>query len=163
VRALLSAEMIVLGPGSLYTSLIPNLLIREIHDAFRASRAFKVYVCNVATQPGETDGYTVQDHLTAIHEHVGPDLVDVVVTNRWHPADLPRRLEWVESGAGDLGAVRVYPADLADPERPWRHGSARLADVLVSLLEERTGPLESPRAESPSPTGDGNGNEPQQE
>ena len=72
LRAIREADLIVLGPGSLYTSIIPNLLIKEITGAIAASRAMKVYVCNVMTQPGETDGYTASNHIKALIEHSHP-------------------------------------------------------------------------------------------
>ena len=75
------ADLVVLGPGSLYTSVIPNLLIPEVRDALKETRAWVVYVCNVMTQPGETDGYTAADHLDALHRHGLAGLVDVVLVN----------------------------------------------------------------------------------
>jgi uncharacterized cofD-like protein len=67
--------MIVLGPGSLYTSIIPNLLVDGIPEAIRASNALKIYVCNVMTQEGETEGYTVSDHIAALFAHSAPGLL----------------------------------------------------------------------------------------
>ena len=69
IQALLNADLIIAGPGSLYTSILPNLLVKEIVAAIRASQAKKIYICNVATQPGETDHYTLADHVQAIDEH----------------------------------------------------------------------------------------------
>ncbi|MBE9508391.1 MAG: YvcK family protein, partial [Chloroflexi bacterium] len=81
VRALLDADVIVAGPGSLYTSVLPNLLVPDVARAVAASRALKVYVCNVATQRGETDGYSVGDHVAALEAHVGAGLFPVVLAN----------------------------------------------------------------------------------
>lgn len=81
VEALEEAEVIVLAPGSLYTSIIPNLLVDGIVDAIRRSRALKVYVCNVMTQDGETEGYTVSDHIRALFKHSCPGLFDLCLTN----------------------------------------------------------------------------------
>lgn len=81
LSAILEADMIVLGPGSLYTSIIPNLLVSGIVSAIQSSNALKVYVCNVMTQEGETEGYTVSDHIEAIFEHSVPGLFDLCLTN----------------------------------------------------------------------------------
>ena len=84
--------MIVIGPGSPYTSVLPNLLVRDIRDAIRVSRAVKVYVANVATQHGETDGFSVADHVRAIERHVGRGLIDYVLANSNVAERLPE--EW---------------------------------------------------------------------
>jgi len=81
VQALLEADLIVVGPGSLYTSILPNLLVRDIAAAIRASDALVVYVCNLATQVGETEHYDAAAHVQAIYNHVGPDLFDYVLVN----------------------------------------------------------------------------------
>nr|HID13675.1 YvcK family protein [Anaerolineae bacterium] len=81
VRALLEADLIVAGPGSLYTSVLPNLLVPDVARAVAASRALKVYVCNVATQRGETEGYSVGDHAAALEAHVGKGLFPMVLAN----------------------------------------------------------------------------------
>jgi uncharacterized cofD-like protein len=145
LHAILNADMIVIGPGSLYTSVIPNLLVPEITAAIRASRAFKVYVCNVATQPGETDGYDCVEHLAALDSHVGRGLVDVMVVNDRIRDGLPEGSSPVSDGRqGAAATVPVYATDLIDENRAWRHDSAKLARTLIDLLEERTGPLETP-------------------
>lgn len=84
--AIQDADIIIMGPGSLYTSVIPNLLIKDISKAISKSKAKKIYVCNVMTQPGETDGYTVSDHIYAILEHAQvPNLIDAVLVNDKFP------------------------------------------------------------------------------
>src|SRR2546422_3793616 len=80
-QAILSAELIIVGPGSLYTSILPNLLVEGMVEAIKASPALKLYICNLAAQPGETDGYAVQDYLRVIQDHVGADLFDFVLVN----------------------------------------------------------------------------------
>jgi uncharacterized cofD-like protein len=142
IQALLGADMIVIGPGSLFTSILPNLLVRDIAQALRASRAFRVFVCNIGSQPGETDGFTCQDHIDALEQHVGQGLVDLVVINDSVPLDLPDHVEAVTpSGEAHL-SLPMYAADVADLDHPGRHDHTKLADVLIALLEERTGPLE---------------------
>ena len=84
--ALANADLILIGPGSLYTSVLPNLLLKPIAEALRNARALRVYVCNVMTQPNETDDYAAQDHLRAIIEHAGL-VVDVMVINGRRPSE----------------------------------------------------------------------------
>ena len=81
VEAIREAEMVVLAPGSLYTSIIPNLLVDGIVEAIRESRALKIYVCNVMTQEGETEGYTASDHIRALFNHSCPGLFDLCLVN----------------------------------------------------------------------------------
>ena len=153
IRAVLGADMIVIGPGSLYTSILPNLLVPDLAGAIRASRAFKVYVCNVASQPGETDGYDSGQHLAALESHVGGNLVDGILVNNRIPLHLPEGVHPVPLADGANQTVTSFPADVVDPERPWRHDSEKLAHVLLRLLEERTGPLDMTpidRAQSPT-------------
>lgn len=89
IEAIQSAELIILGPGSLYTSVLPNLLISEIAQSLSQSKAPKLYVANIMTQPGETDGYTVGDHLQAILDHCPyPNVVNGVIVNNWLPEPL---------------------------------------------------------------------------
>ena len=141
IQAILAADMIVVGPGSLYTSVLPNLLVPEIMDAVRASRAFKAYVCNVATQPGETDGYTVRDHLRALEAHVGGGFFEVVLANDRCDSRLPEGVEWVPIDPDLAAEYPIHAADFSDDIRPARHDARKLASILMELLEERTGPL----------------------
>ncbi len=137
VQAILKADLIVLGPGSLYTSLIPNLLVSDVLEALQASSALKVYVCNTATQPGETDGYSVLDHVRAIERHSAPGLFDVVLANNHNTGTLLPHLQWVRvPSATQHGRTHLHLADLTDAERPWRHDSAKLARALMALLAE---------------------------
>lgn len=141
IQALLAADVIVIGPGSLFTSILPNLLVPDIADAIRSSRALKLYVCNVATQHGETEGYTCFDHIKAIEDHAGSDLFDVVLANNRYDAVLPEGIEWVKFDPDLEIYYAVYSTELVDSYNPWRHDSEALARVVVDLLEERTGPL----------------------
>jgi uncharacterized cofD-like protein len=141
IKALLSADLILIGPGSLYTSILPNLLVPDIASAVRASRALKVYICNVATQPGETQGYSCGDHVQVIEEHVGANFFDIVVSNQRCDQNLPEDLDWVLAEPDLEDDYSVYRADLVDEDQPWRHDSAKLAQVIIDLFQERTGPL----------------------
>jgi uncharacterized cofD-like protein len=140
IQAILAADMVVIGPGSLYTSLLPNLLVPDLLSALRSSRALKMYVVNIATQPGETSAYGVSDHIAALEEHTGGDLFDVIVCNNRYEGKLPAGVEWVDI---DERAEKypIYGTDLLDVERPWRHDPDKLARALMDILYERTGPL----------------------
>src|SRR5262245_32636696 len=95
IKALLNADMIVVGPGSLYTSLLPNLLVKDLLGAIHASPAAKVYVCNIATQSGETDTYTCYDHVRSLEEHVGDRIFDIVLCNDNYEGQLSEDSHWV--------------------------------------------------------------------
>ena len=142
LKAILNAEMIVVGPGSLYTSILPNLLVQDLLGAIRASRALKVYVCNIATQAGETDVYTCYDHVRALEEHVGDSLFDVVLCNDNYEGQLDEGSQFVRADEKTLADSRTYTAHLSNEEYPWRHDSEKLAATLIQLLEEYTGPLD---------------------
>ena len=85
VHAIAEADMIVFAPGSLYTSIIPNLLVDGIQQAIRSSKALKIYACNIMTETGETDGYTVSDHIRAFFRHTYPGLFHVCLVNSEPP------------------------------------------------------------------------------
>lgn len=138
IQAILSAEMILIGPGSLYTSILPNLLVPEITAAIRAARGVKIYVCNVATQPGETQGYSVGDHLQAIEDHLGKDLFDIILCNQRMDAPLPTGTEWVWAEEALHARYHLYFADVVDEEYPWRHDSDKLAQKIIEILQEQT-------------------------
>ncbi len=140
IKHILSAELITLGPGSLYTSVMPNVLIAGVAKAIKTSRALKIYVCNVATQAGETDGYSAEDHLRAIERHAGPGICDVVLCNNYFP-DLgdSATFEYVRrNSTGSVNGVRFFEAPLVDEGHPWRHSSERLGDAIMQLLESQS-------------------------
>ncbi len=94
ISAIRDAELIILGPGSLYTSVIPNLLIKEIAHEIAKSNAKKIYVCNIMTQPGETDGYSVCDHINAIMKHAGSkNVIEAVLVNDFMPSNLAKKYQ----------------------------------------------------------------------
>jgi uncharacterized cofD-like protein len=142
VRALLEADLIVIGPGSLYTSVLPNLLVPGIGRALRESGAHKLFITNVATQHGETNGYTAADHYAALRRHLQDDaLVDVVLANSNVPAD-PLNPSWrsepvLAPGDADYGAARLVLADIVDHERRYRHDGNLLASVVMRAYFER--------------------------
>jgi uncharacterized cofD-like protein len=140
LERILEADLVVIGPGSLYSSVLPNLLISDIRDAIVAASGVRVYVCNVATQPGETGAFSAARHLEALFDHVGDDLVDFALINGNHSARRPegwlgqpvvvdeRRLE-------DL-PVTVIEQDLVDVTNAHRHDSVKLASALMRLQQE---------------------------
>jgi uncharacterized cofD-like protein len=136
VHALLEADLIVAGPGSLYTSVIPNLLVPDIARAVAASRAAKVYVCNVATQVGETDGYAVSDHVAGLEAHVGVGLFLTVLANANLDVKVDASLgvELVAMDFSPRAPYRLITADLVDRACPWRHDSDKLARTVLCLL-----------------------------
>ncbi|HUI88755.1 MAG TPA: gluconeogenesis factor YvcK family protein [Anaerolineales bacterium] len=141
LQAVLSADLIVIGPGSLYTSLLPNLLVPDLLAAIHASRAVKVYVCNIATQAGETDLYTCFDHARTLEELVGENFFDVVLCNENCEGDPGPASQWVRADERSRADSRLYCADLIDEDHPWRHDSIKLSQTLMDLFYERTGPL----------------------
>ena len=142
LKAILNADMIVVGPGSLYTSLLPNLLVQDLLGAIRASRALKVYICNIATQSGETDVYTCHDHIQALEEHVGEDVFNVILCNDNYEGQLDDGSQFVQADERTLSDPRTHCADLSDVSYPWRHDSNKLAKTLFEILDEFTGPLD---------------------
>ena len=142
MKSLLNADMIVVGPGSLYTSLLPNLLVNDLLGAVQASRAVKVYVCNIATQAGETELYSCYDHVRALEEHVGDHVFDVILCNENYAGQLMHGSQWVRTDEKTMADSRVRCADLIDANQPWRHDSSKLALALSTVLDEYTGPLE---------------------
>jgi uncharacterized cofD-like protein len=141
LREILTADIIVVGPGSLFTSLLPNLLVKDLLAAMHASRAIKIYVSNIATQMGETDFYTCYDHVRALEGHVGEDLFDVILCNDNYSGDVGERSEWVRADEKTLSDSRTYVADLVDDGHPWRHDSLKLAHQIIQVYSERTGRL----------------------
>jgi uncharacterized cofD-like protein len=141
VQAILNAELIIVGPGSLFTSILPNLLVPDLAEAVKASRATKFYICNVATQTGETDGFTTADHIRTIEKHLNQRIFDLVICNQNQDIELPDGIDWVRIDDTLDGQYTTYASDLVDPNNPWRHDSGRLAQVIMDLFYERTGPL----------------------
>ena len=144
IRAILAADVVIVGPGSLYTSILPNLLVPDITKAIQASRGMKMLVCNIANQAGETDRYTCRDYLEAIELHVGENLFDLILCNstRVDPSDISgAAIEWVDVDDALIEEYPIYQTDLVDDLNPYRHDSNKLARAVYDLWQERTGPL----------------------
>jgi len=144
IEAIRHADLIVIGPGSLYTSILPNLLIPEIAHAIARSKAPRVYIANLMTQPGETTGYALSEHLNAIQRHVRGNVIDFVVANRKSvSADVARR--YLKQGAVRVTVdlpilqkhgVRVILDSLLEEHGVIRHDSERLARLLLEEFLE---------------------------
>lgn len=137
VEAIANADFIVIGPGSLYTSILPNLVVGGINDALRTTRATKIYVCNVVTQMGETEDYSVADHHEALVRHTFPEIVDYVVANN-RMFQLGSRYfgNVVRIDDRTLKYARLYTGDLTNADFPARHDSEKLAQVLMDVYHE---------------------------
>lgn len=144
--AIATADLLVLGPGSLYTSVIPNLLVDGVSEAIAASRAQRVYVCNIMTQDGETEGYTAADHLTALLRHAAGGLVDLCLANSAPiPSELAARYRAEGAELLPLDRERIASLGVELVERPLiathgdlaRHDPDALAGALLELYRER--------------------------
>ena len=142
LAAIREADLILIGPGSLYTSIIPNLLVEEVTDVIANSRATRVYIANLMTQPGETQHYSVADHVRAIYEHTRHRFLDCVVVNRTPIA--PRLLKRyaaqraapVDPSFAELEAMglKYVTGDILQQEKVVRHDQQRLADLLLDRV-----------------------------
>ena len=149
LEAISGADLVLLGPGSLFTSVLPHLAVPEIAEAVIAAEGLRVYVCNVMTQPGETDGFDAGDHLGHLLD-VAPGAIDVVVAHSGaldpdalaSYARVGQHPVGVDRGALESRGVRVVEADLAEQGRVVRHRPDALADLLVSLATEAPAPAQ---------------------
>jgi uncharacterized cofD-like protein len=143
LAAIGEAELIVLGPGSLYTSLLPSLLLPEIRDAIAASPAVRVYVCNVATQHGETTGFDLGAHVEALADHTGAGIIDAVLANNQFgarvPSDYPAEAVKLRWPPAMTNAPRLMLDDVVDPENGHHHDPDRLAAAVLRLYERENG------------------------
>lgn len=145
IQAIGKADMIVLGPGSLYTSLIPNLLFPDVVNAIKQSVAKKVYICNVMTQHGETDNFTSFDHLKVIYNHIGEDLFDTILVNSMPiPEEILERYKKENSSPVkfDRDKLLKYGFTIIDGsfvlmDGKIRHDAAKIADCLEEIIRGR--------------------------
>lgn len=144
LTAIAEADIVVLGPGSLYTSVLPNLIIKGIADAIAKSSAYKIYVCNVMTQPGETEGYSASDHLRAIIDHANKGVINACMVNSAQaPAEALERYKEENSFpvVADVEKIKemgytVIATDLLGVDSYVRHDSAKLTQALIRLIEK---------------------------
>jgi len=137
IKAIEEAELVVIGPGSLYTSILPNLLVPEISDAIKRTSAPIIYACNVATEVGETQGFAVAEHMETLRQFTFREVVDYVVANNAKSnlgLDYPG--EQVVDDGRSVAPAKLELADLVDPERPIRHSSEKLAAAVMSVYRK---------------------------
>ncbi|WP_457644504.1 gluconeogenesis factor YvcK family protein [Persephonella sp.] len=144
IEKIRDADFIILGPGSLYTSIIPNLLVRDIREALLNSRAYKIYICNIMTQYGETDGFLASHHVKALHEIVGEDFIDAAIINTTIPPHeliekyMKEHSQHVMPDVADIikMGITVYPKDLIEAGDYVRHSPEKLTAVLLEAMEK---------------------------
>lgn len=139
VRAIEKADVILIGPGSLYTSVIPNLLLKEICRAVASSRAKKIFICNVSTERGETEGYGVADHIKTLVNHSDSQIFDICLVNsKLILKSSGKRLGEVKNISTDekeIGRYKIEKADLIDDKNPLYHDSKKLAKAITNILK----------------------------
>lgn len=142
LKAIREADIILIGPGSLYTSIIPNFLIKEINQAIRKVSAKKIYLCNVSTERGETENFTVEDHLKALIKYTSNKIVNLcLVNNKLILKSSGKRLGEVSNITTDkekIESCQIIQADLIDEERPLHHDSQKLAREILKILSSRS-------------------------
>lgn len=146
VDAIMEADAVVLGPGSLYTSLIPNLLVKDIANAVKKTEAAKIYVANIMTQRGETDNYSVADHIKAIYRHAGKDIIDYAIVNLGrldedleskYMNEASKLVVYDEKRVKDLN-VEVIGGDFIKANKKYiRHDAEKLASILIETIMEK--------------------------
>ena len=144
--AMSEADAVILGPGSLYTSIIPNLLVKEIREALHKTKALRIYVSNVMTQPGESDNYCVKDHIMAINKHAKCKVVDCVLVNIGTiSSDLEEKYRMDNSIIVNINeeevtklGIEVIKSDLVKTRKGYvRHDEKKLAAILVGTIMEK--------------------------
>jgi len=141
LEVIANADVIVFGPGSLYTSIIPNLLVEDAIQAIRCSTALKIFICNLTTQPGETEAFTASDHLRVLQSYFGQRVIDICVMSS-DPvpqiAGSKTRVKPVRNDPQEIARMGVVPiqAGLLAREGPWvRHDPKKLAQLIVSIAD----------------------------
>lgn len=142
LEAIAEADAIIIGPGSVYTSIIPNLLVPGVVEALRKTSARKIYVCNVMTQPGETDGFSAGDHVRAIEKHVGKCVFEIALVNNGLPSDEARdrygaqnaHVVTPDADALEIMGYHAMAADFLNETNLVRHDPEKLAAAIMDLL-----------------------------
>lgn len=146
VEAIIEADAIILGPGSLYTSVIPNLLVEDITNALKQTQAVKLYVSNIMTQPGETDGFAVEDHIKSIIKHAGSGVIDYVVINVGKiDEELEGKYKEEEAHLVTIDKEEVRNLNVNIIEGDFikikngliRHNSEKLASILIETIMDK--------------------------
>ena len=143
IRAILEADMVVVGPGSLFTSVLPNLLVDGIRRAIEMSKTVKVYVCNVATERGETDTFAVSDHSQVLYEHVHDQLFHYIIANSnisTNGVAEAQATEPVRIDGSQVQGTAVIAADVVSEDNRYYHDAAKLAKAVMDLYYQRRQP-----------------------
>ncbi len=136
IKALVEADLIIMGPGSLFSSVIPNLLVNGITEAIKKSKAKKVYICNIMTQPGETDGFTVSDHYLAVEKYLGYRINNMIINNGKISEKLIKKhtiknsFEVLDDSSKLAGRIKIIKADVVSNKEFARHDPAKITDVI---------------------------------
>ena len=136
-NSLSNADVIIVGPGSLYTSIIPPLLVKDITKIVKSSKALKIYVCNIATQKGETDLYSVNDHIKAIQKHTYASIFDFIIVDK--NFDLPitsHDEQRVKLSKNDLDNPKIMKFDVKSEKHSMRHDSKKLSNSIITLYNQ---------------------------
>ena len=134
INALTKADLIIVGPGSLYTSLIPPLLVKDLTNVIKESSALKIYICNVATQKGETDGFSVYDHIVAIEQHTYKDIFDYIVADENDNTPITTHDETpITISKNDQDNPKVLQFDIKSAEHSLRHDSNKLSNCIKKI------------------------------
>ena len=136
INALMNAELIVLGPGSLYTSVLPSLLVPEIQEAILKSNAYKIYVCNVATQQGETSDYGINEHVNTLIDHTSDNFLDCIIANSRINFETESEINPVAVGPESVNGINIVYGDIIDEGNKYRHESNNLADLIIKVYHE---------------------------
>lgn len=135
LKAILAADIIALGPGSLYTSILPNLKVQGIAKALKASSGKIFYFCNVSNQPGETVDYTCSDHVRIIQEAIPEVEINGIICNNNHELGNSSPVAWVKIDEALQDRYRLFVGDLIDENYPWRHDSSKAARMLLNAYQ----------------------------
>ncbi len=145
IVAIKKADSIIIGPGSLYTSVIPNLLVKDILNAIKEAKSPKIYVCNIMTQPGETDLYTVKSHLNAINKHVDGNIFDYVIVNNNEDLSLDLEKKYLDGNSNlvkydkdqmNLLGIKIIEEDLikVNSNGYVRHNEYKLSTLIIKTI-----------------------------
>jgi len=140
LKACREADVIILGPGSLFSSIIPNLLVKGVASSIRKSNALKIYICNIMTQPGETDGFTVTGHLHAVEKYLGCYIDYLIINSGAIPPKLLRRHARKKSyvvtddSTKLPGRIKIIKKDILGREDFVRHDPKKTAGVIFDLI-----------------------------
>lgn len=135
IRAILNADLLLMGPGSLYTSILPNLLVPGIANAVAASSGKKVYICNLTSQAGETDNMDSNGHIEIMRRYLPETDLDGVICNDFYSDNLPNNASWCKISPKQGFDFRIFEDNLIDENYPWRHDPDKLTTILMQAWE----------------------------